>query len=281
LSGKDDKARMAFLDIMHIYTHRHEFIEMDAYNFDVDYENIWSEFTAQYIDGSESSDISWNEIEDIYSYNSQFVISLGYDSHDLDTSQESLLYFNTDGIDSYFKKVNNEEENETAISDNDGVQEEVAPITIIDTTFESISYSEDRKYTVSEKAFKVRTSKAKKDKKIGESAEKRVYKELQNIYGDENVIWKSKEDDGAHYDIRYMPSPDVCKYVEVKSFMRGCFDISKDEIAFGKEHPEDYEIWLVDEEGAYPIRNFFDADGKPNFHLNPRSFEVVLKKIEK
>lgn len=281
LSEKDDKARMAFLDIMHIYTHRHEFIEMDAYSFDVDYENIWSEFTAQYIDGSEGSDISWNEIEDIYSNNSQFVISLGYDSHDLDTSQESLLYFNTDGIETYFKKVNNDVENESVISENKGIQDEVMPISIIETTFESISYSEDRKYTVSEKAFKVRTSKAKKDKKIGESAEKRVYKKLQSIYGEKNVIWKSKEDDGAHYDIRYMPSPDVCKYVEVKSFMRGCFDISKDEIAFGKEHPEDYEIWLVDEQGAYPIINFFDADGKPNYHLNPRSYEVVLKKIEK
>jgi len=281
LSEKDATTRLSFLDIIHTYTHWHEFIEMNAYSFDVDYENIWSEFTIQYIDGSESSDISWNEIEDIHSKNSQVVISLGYDKDDLNTHQNSLLYFNTDDIETYFKRVNNEEESESAISYKEGIEEEVLPINIIDTTFESIAYSEDRKYTVSEKAFKVRSSKAKKDKKIGESAEKRVYKELQRIHGEENVIWKSKEDDGAHYDIRYMPSLDVCKYVEVKSFMRGCFDISKDEIAFGREHSEDYEIWLVDDEGAYPIRNFFDADGKPNYHLNPRSYEVVLKKKEK
>lgn len=282
LSYEEAKIRMTFLDIIHAYTHRHEFIEMDAYSFDVDYENIWSEYVRQYIPmDSDKSEICWNKIEDIYSDNVRTVISLGYDINDLDISQNSLLYFDTDDIKDYFMNINNEENKESISSNEDSVQEDALPISIIDSKFESISYSEDRKYTVSEKAFKVKSSKAKKDKKIGERAEKRVYKELQNIYGEENVIWKSREDDGAHYDIRYMPLPDVCKYVEVKSFMRGSFDISRDEIAFGREHPEDYEIWLVDDEGAHPIRDFFDTDGNWNYDLNPKSYEVVLKKKEK
>ena len=281
LSKKDTKTRMTFLEIIHTYTYSYKFIHVDAYCFKVDYENIWREFVSQYIDfEADYIDCTWEEIENIYSSNAKTVISLGYDMNDLDIDESSLLYFNTEAIEHLFKN-RNEEKNEHITLDSDITQEDVPPINIIDSTFESVSYSEERKYTVSEKAFKVKSSKAKRDKKIGDRAEKRVYKELQNLYGKDNVIWKSQEDDGAHYDIRYMPLPDVCKYVEVKSFMRGCFDISKDEIAFGKEHPADYEIWLVDEDGAHPIRDFFDANGKPNYYLNPRSYEVILKKIDK
>ena len=272
---------MSFLDIIHNYTHRHEFIDIDAYCFDVEYDDIWREYVSQYIvlDSSNNA-IQWREIEAIHSDNLKTITSLGYDTDDLDTSEDSLLYFPIDNLEQYFVKVVYEKNDNTVREKNEVAEEDSLPLNIIDSKYESVSHSEGRAYTTSDKAFKYKTSKSKKDKKIGESAEKRVYKELQSLYGEDNVIWKSKEDDGAHYDIRYMPSPNVCKYVEVKSFLRGSFDISKDEIAFGREHAEDYEIWLVDEEGAHPIKDFFDSEGKTNYHLNSKSFEVILKKIE-
>lgn len=280
LSEKDTNAKMSFLDIIHSYTHRHEFIDIDAYRFDIEYDDIWRDYVSRYIVLDSSNDTtSWSEIESIHSANLQTIMSLDHDINDLDTSLHSLLYFSIDNLEQYFTKAVNEENDNIVKDDNDAAEEVTLPLNIIDTKYESVSNSEEKTYTTSDKAFKFKTSKSKKDKKIGERAEKRVYKELQSIYGEDNVIWKSKEDDGAHYDIRYMPSPDVCKYVEVKSFLRGCFDISKDEIAFGKEHYADYEIWLVDEEGAHPIKDFFDSEGKPNYHLNPKSFEVILKKI--
>lgn len=281
LSEQDTRAQMSFLDIIHNYTHRHEFIDIDAYCFDVEYDAIWREYVSQYIvlDSSNNA-IQWREIEAIHSDNLKTITSLGYDTDDLDTSEDSLLYFPIDNLEQYFVKVVYEKNDNTVREKNEVAEEDSLPLNIIDSKYESVSHSEGRAYTTSDKAFKYKTSKSKKDKKIGESAEKRVYKELQSLYGEDNVIWKSKEDDGAHYDIRYMPSPNVCKYVEVKSFLRGSFDISKDEIAFGREHAEDYEIWLVDEEGAHPIKDFFDSEGKPNYHLNSKSFEVILKKIE-
>lgn len=281
LSEQDTRAKMSFLDIIHNYTHRHEFIDIDAYCFDVEYDDIWREYVSQYIvlDSSNNA-IQWREIEAIHSDNLKTITSLGYDTDDLDTSEDSLLYFPIDNLEQYFVKVVYEKNDNTVREKNEVAEEDSLPLNIIDSKYESVSHSEGRAYTTSDKAFKYKTSKSKKDKKIGESAEKRVYKELQSLYGEDNVIWKSKEDDGAHYDIRYMPSPNVCKYVEVKSFLRGSFDISKDEIAFGREHAEDYEIWLVDEEGAHPIKDFFDSEGKTNYHLNSKSFEVILKKIE-
>ena len=280
LSEKDTHSKKSFLDIIHRYTHRHEFIIPDAYCFDVEYDAIWRDYVSQYIVLDSSNDAtSWSEIEAIHSANLQTIMSLGHDINDLDTSEHSLLYFNITNLEQYFTKVINEGNENIVKEDNEVAEEVMLPLNIINTKYESVSNSEEKTYTTSDKAFKFKTSKSKKDKKIGERAEKRVYKELQSLYGEDNVIWKSKEDDGAHYDIRYMPSPNVCKYVEVKSFLRGCFDISKDEIAFGKEHYADYEIWLVDEEGAHPIKDFFDSEGNPNYHLNPKSFEVILKKI--
>lgn len=281
LSKKDNDSKRSFLDIIHNYTHRHEFINLDAYCFDIEYDNIWKDYVSQYIVLDSSNDATtWREIETIYSTNLQTITDLGHDINDLDTGEHSILYFRIENLEQYFIKVIDEKNDDVVKVDNEVAKEDSLPLNIIESKYESVSHSESRTYTTSDKAFKYKTSKSKKDKKIGESAEKRVYKELQSLYGEDNVIWKSKEDDGAHYDIRYMPSPNICKYVEVKSFLRGCFDISKDELAFGKEHSADYEIWLVDEEGAHPIKDFFDSEGNPNYYLNPKSFEVILKKIE-
>lgn len=281
LSKKDPKFKMAFLDEIHSYSNSYKSIDVDVNCFKVDYKTVWQEFVSQYVDFKEDDiKCTWEGIEKIYSSNANTLKSLGYEINDLNINERSLLYFNTDAIDHLFKN-RNEENNSPITSENDINQEDEPLINVVDSSFKSVYYSEESKPIEREKPIKVKSSKAYRDKMIGDSAEKRVYEVLQDRYGKDNVIWKSQEDDGAHYDISYMPSPDVCKYVEVKSFMRGRFDISKEEFAFGKEHPADYEIWLVDEEGAHPIKDFFDENGNSNYYLNPSSYEVILKKTDK
>jgi hypothetical protein len=81
---------------------------------------------------------------------------------------------------------------------------------------------------------------------IGKTSEDKVYLHLCAKYSKDFVHNKAKEDEGLHYDIRY--SPDKGKkyiYVEVKTFSRDSFIISREEYEFGKEKKDLYEIWLV------------------------------------
>lgn len=84
---------------------------------------------------------------------------------------------------------------------------------------------------------------------IGKSSEEKVYKHLCEKYSKDFVHYKSKEDEGLHYDIRYSPdNGEKYIYVEVKTFSNNSFIISREEFEFGKEKKDLYEIWLVKNE---------------------------------
>jgi len=85
----------------------------------------------------------------------------------------------------------------------------------------------------------------KQQKQKGNKAEQCVYNYLISQYGKENVEWKSKEDDNAHYDIRYKKENNWI-YVEVKTFSNSKFFMSKYEKEFADEKKDDYEIFLIE-----------------------------------
>ncbi|WBL22308.1 sacsin N-terminal ATP-binding-like domain-containing protein [Zunongwangia sp. HRR-M8] len=86
----------------------------------------------------------------------------------------------------------------------------------------------------------------KKNAQVGKNSEKKVFDKFCKQYGKEFVHWKSKDDEGLHYDIRYSPDQgENYKYVEVKTFSGNSFIISREEIAFGWARKDSYEVWLV------------------------------------
>ncbi len=97
---------------------------------------------------------------------------------------------------------------------------------------------------------------SRKIKAKGNIAEQIVFDYLNEKFRD--VYWASRDNEGLHYDIRYLNKENILKYVEVKSFDNGFFYISKDEYEFGGQKKDDYEIWLVqDQHKIIPIKDFF------------------------
>ena len=84
-----------------------------------------------------------------------------------------------------------------------------------------------------------------------------VFETLKNLYGDENVIWDSgfakktninpKGDDSKHYDIKYKNKNDKWNFIEVKTTTSKKleFKISNQEVNFGIENKNNYEIMIV------------------------------------
>ncbi|RZK13234.1 MAG: DUF3883 domain-containing protein [Flavobacterium sp.] len=109
-------------------------------------------------------------------------------------------------------------------------------------------------------------------KEKGVNSEQIVFQELKNRYND--VYWAAEDNDGLHYDIRYVDEEGLMKFVEVKSFDRGSFYLSKYEYDFGKANKEDYEIWLVkDKSIIIPIRDFYI---NPKYELMTNEYLVYL-----
>lgn len=125
-------------------------------------------------------------------------------------------------------------------------------------------------------AYTPNSSSNKRNKKKGNKSEKKVYQKLIELYGENSVAWKSKEDEGLHYDIRYTKDEKNWIYVEVKSFDREKFYISKSEKLFGEENKDRYEIWLVNGDELYPVELFKIED----YIIEATEFIVSLE-IEK
>lgn len=99
----------------------------------------------------------------------------------------------------------------------------------------------------------------RKQKEKGNSSEKIVFDYLSKKY--EAVYWASQDNEGLHYDIRYINEENVLKYVDAKTFDNGNFHLSKAEYDFGIDNKEDYEIWLVQhQQKIIPIKDFFTND---------------------
>lgn len=84
-----------------------------------------------------------------------------------------------------------------------------------------------------------------------------VFETLKKRFGNENVIWDSgfaikaninpKGDDNKHYDIKYKNKSDKWIYVEVKTTTSNKleFKISNNEVKFGEDNKNNYEIMIV------------------------------------
>lgn len=168
---------------------------------------------------------------------------------------KSLLYFNCDSnigkVKEYILSVKEKEQNQLEIK---------SSFSIVGHLVEEFNYNEKPiSQSDSNKLYLSNPKIEKRKRKSGKVAEKVVFDKLLELYGNTFVSWKSKEDDGLHYDIRYSPDDgNSWKYVEVKSFSNGIFYLSKLESEFGNKHKENYEIWLVDGEyKIYPLKDFF------------------------
>lgn len=279
LSQKEDDLKKTFTDLIKRYTNYFEGTDVEKYEFKhsfvCDYEKIWENYVSEYSSETSEPAVTWDDILKIHSENLKAIEAKGYSANNLDAEQNSLIFFKGADIDNLFL-----EEQSMAISaeipSHDDVDEDDEIQICWDTKFEGAISGESHGYTSSDKAYKVKISKGVNDKKLGDEAEEKVYKVLVKEYGKDNVVWRSKEDDGAHYDIQYTPEGSL-KFVEVKSFTRGNFTLSKDEYAFGVKNSKDYEIWLVDKNRIYPIKNFFDAEGNPTCSAAIKSYEFTIK----
>lgn len=114
-------------------------------------------------------------------------------------------------------------------------------------------------------------------KRKGNKAEDRAYQELLEIYTEQFVHYKAKENEALHYDISY--SKDQGKswiYVDVKSSSNGNFYISVSEKLFGEENKENYEIWVFINNEFKILEKFFCT----NPILNATDYVVKLQLTE-
>jgi len=119
---------------------------------------------------------------------------------------------------------------------------------------ESVTLKKSRKFMTNQlsgyknrkKLFNPKHDQDKKNVQEGKNSERKVFDKFCEKYGEEFVHWKSKDDEGLHYDIRYSPDKgENYKYAEVKTFSSNSFIISREEIEFGRAKKDMYEIWLV------------------------------------
>jgi hypothetical protein len=185
----------------------------------------------------------FKEIDAIYEYNKSLLSDIEFETIDGSKKLESLLYFEID-IEALKKDI--------SIIPNNGF----IPLTNKSKPKEKKSFKEKRVssfktknwsgYKNRENLFNPKGNSSQINAQIGKSSEEKVYQHLCTKYTKEFVHNKAKEDEGLHYDIRYSPDKgNKYIYVEVKTFSRETFIISREEYEFGKEKKELYEIWLV------------------------------------
>ena len=243
-------------------------------HFHIDCEKIWNKAVGEVlgtdiIDNKYPSEIpSFNEWE---SNLKQFTLqecALIMESSEL----KSLLYF-PDGVENVKTILN-----ENFLNNNSLPAQEVGTMEaaeIVDTEF--IEQPLKDSYHISIHPYTPSTRKERSKKKAGDDAEQAVFLALISKYGESNVVFRSKEDEGSHYDIRYTKDKRT-KYVEVKNISNGYFEISRDEVLFGRKHWEDYEVWLYRDGKVTPIKDFFNEKGECKFQLDyAKSYIVVLR----
>ncbi|MDQ0884998.1 hypothetical protein QFZ81_000086 [Paenibacillus sp. V4I9] len=98
---------------------------------------------------------------------------------------------------------------------------------------------------------------ARSNEEIGFMGEVIAYLALINEYGEDNVEWVSENalraknnetgSETFHYDLRYKDKNGVYRFVEVKASTKEemTFNITKDEVLFGEEHKDLYEVVII------------------------------------
>ncbi|MES2827108.1 MAG: DUF3883 domain-containing protein [Bacteroidota bacterium] len=123
----------------------------------------------------------------------------------------------------------------------------------------------------------------------GKVSEEKVYIKLLEEYNEPNVRWVSgysstpDKSDNLHYDLEYKHPLEGWKYAEVKTLSHSGFIITVEEVNFGKQYPDTYELFLVSGNEIYQIKDFFQFSEQESFESNSRyatragNYQVGLK----
>ncbi|AIZ42709.1 DUF3883 domain-containing protein [Cellulophaga baltica] len=186
----------------------------------------------------------FKDIDDIYEKNKLLLSTEEFEIVESSKKIESLLYFELE-IETFKKEISTVNKKKfvplTNIgkpSNGNGALKESRV-----GSFKTKSWSG---YKNRKRLFNPNESSDKTKSEIGKTSEEKVYNHLCKKYTKEFVHNKAKEDEGLHYDLRYSPDKgNKYIYVEVKTFSKDTFIISREEFEFGKDKKDFYEIWLV------------------------------------
>lgn len=263
-----------FLDLLSAYEKSDLFISdfsnENKYKFGVGFDYAFKlyindKFKIEFVETAEKVDI-----DAIYERNKSEYSLKEQDIIEENIKARSLLFFD-DSKERIIKLIEPFIEKDVTINEEDSEVESTAVIDCFSVKAKAISQKQKNKG-----AYTHNSSSNKRNKKKGNKAEKKVYAKLIELYGDDSVAYKAKEDEGLHYDIRYTKDGEKWIYVEVKSFDSGVFYISRNEKSFGEENKENYEIWLVNGNELYPIELFKIKD----YNIEATEYIVSLE-IEK
>jgi hypothetical protein len=273
--NSEPKNQETFLDLLSKYENSDYFINdvstQNRYKFKFDINEAYNQFIKTEFDIEFQELTQKDELDLIYEKNKSEFSLKEQDIIEENTKTKSLLYFdkNTDKIKEIIEPFIEKEETINEEEDYDIEKTEV----INDFT---VKAKEINKTSKKKGVYTPNSSSNKRNKKKGNKSEKKVYAKLIELYGKDSVAWKSKEDEGLHYDIRYTKDGNNWIYAEVKSFDNGKFYLSKSEKLFGENNKDKYEIWLVNGNELYPIELFKIED----YNIEATEFIVSLE-IEK
>ncbi len=249
-SSKTKKLRENFLQRLHDFE-----VKLDAYaksialdnrfKFSLSQEEYFNLFMQKEFDGVTLIDFKdFKDIDDIYKKNKLHLSSEEIEIVESSKKLESLLYFELD-----VEAFKNEISKYSKI--------ELVPLTNVSKTSDGNSVLKEKRvgsfktkswsgYKNRKELFSPNGSSNRTKSEIGKTSEEKVYNHLCKKYTKEFVHNKAKEDEGLHYDLRYSPDKGLTyRYVEVKTFSKDTFIISREEYEFGIDKKDLYEIWLV------------------------------------
>lgn len=186
----------------------------------------------------------YKDIDDIYEKNQILLSEEELESVESSKKLESLLYFEID-IEAFKKEITKASNEEFVPRTNLGKPSN-GNESLKERRVGSFKTKNWSGYKNRKGLFNPHGSSNKTKSEIGKTSEEKVYNHLCENYTKEFVHNKAKEDEGLHYDLRYSPDKgDTYIYVEVKTFSKDTFIISREEFEFGKDKKDFYEIWLV------------------------------------
>jgi hypothetical protein len=260
----DKNKKEEFIDLKGKYETAEKIVENRLY---INYQKIVEEFVNDNFNFSLKDEKTKINFDEIYKNN-----SINFESEELENREKSLLYFEN-GNEEVKKIVEEKKEKERIVN---------KKITFIDDTIPEIEENfeiKSRTPSISDKYSNRsygnhKISIDKKKRKKGVKAEECVYNYL--IKNESNVEWVSRENDNAHYDIRYKKE-DKWNYVEVKTFSNNVFYMSKAEKEFADANRENYEIFLVElgeNCGKSKIKKVINYDELEELNFVPSEYKI-------
>lgn len=275
---QNNKAEQSeFLNLINEYEENEDYIEDStsecSESFDVDYDDLVNKFIETNFPNMIMTEI-FND-EEFSLIKKQNIESLGNSElvNNLPSEIESLLFFENN-LEKIIEFLESQDEGE----DNDDIKPTPpSSLNLIEASMSKPAESPDNTKTPRKSLYKYNPTDDRTKRKRGMASEKKVYDKLVEDYGADSVEWVSSSssenaisDDSKHYDMRYSPNGVVWKYVEVKTLSNDHFYLTKSEKLFGEENKDSYEIFLVQDNDIYVIKDFFAFDGCSDFYDNPK-----------